>query len=161
MVEGEKEKDDYSKNLDLLLMHIHMQTCSLTWRWAAISRSSTSMITGTWPRTIFPSMKPHREQDCFRVVLHTIVTISLPYLTPPPPPPPPLPSYISNPQPHTHTHTHTHTHSHTSEITVSLMFAPLSMFKFNMYAAMTRDNPWSQMMGGADPSDEEQDTVKV
>jgi len=35
------------------------------------------------------------------------------------------------------------------------------MFKFNMYAAMTRDNPWSQMMGGADPSDEEQDTVKV
>ena len=42
-----------------------------------------------------------------------------------------------------------------------MTFAPLSMFKFNMYAAMTRDNPWSQMMGGADPSDEEQDTVKV
>ena len=30
-----------------------------------------------------------------------------------------------------------------------------------MYAAMGRDNPWSNMMGGSDPSDEDQDTIKT
>lgn len=46
-------------------------------------------------------------------------------------------------------------------ISVNLVYTPLSMFKFNMYAAMSRDNPWSNMMSGPDPSDEEQDTVKT
>ena len=48
-----------------------------------------------------------------------------------------------------------------STFTLTLAFAPLTVFKFNLYAAMTRDNPWSSMMGSSDPSDEEQDTVKV
>lgn len=49
----------------------------------------------------------------------------------------------------------------TPNITLTLSYIPLSMFRFNLYAAMTRENPWAQMMGGADPSDEEQDTLKV
>ena len=35
------------------------------------------------------------------------------------------------------------------------------MFKFNMYAAMSRDNPWYGLMNGADQTDEEQDSIKV
>ena len=35
------------------------------------------------------------------------------------------------------------------------------MFKFNMYAAMSRDNPWYGLMNGADQSDDEQDSIKV
>ena len=119
------------------------QTCSLTQRKEAIFRSSTSITTGTWPRTTFPSTKPHREQNysaVYVIRLCAIIAISVPS----PFPISHLPSY-----------------TRTREITLSMVFAPLSMFKFNMYAAMTRDNPWSQMMGGADPSDEEQDTVKV
>ena len=38
---------------------------------------------------------------------------------------------------------------------------PISMFKFNMYAAMSRDNPWYGLMSGADQTDEEQDSIKV
>ena len=40
-------------------------------------------------------------------------------------------------------------------------YVPLTLFKFNMYAAMGRDNPWANMMGGVDPDDDEQDTIKV
>ena len=70
------------------------QTWSLTQRKEAIFQSSTSITTGTWPRTIFPSTKPHREQDysagCV-IRLCTIVVISL--FPPPSPSPIPLPSY--------------------------------------------------------------------
>ena len=35
------------------------------------------------------------------------------------------------------------------------------MFKFNMYAAMSHNNPWYGLMNNADHTDEEQDTIKV
>ena len=44
------------------------------------------------------------------------------------------------------------------------MFAPLSLMKFQMYVSMTKQNTWntwSQSLGGSDPTDEEQDTLKV
>ena len=46
-------------------------------------------------------------------------------------------------------------------ISLTFTYTPLSLFKFNMYAAMGRDNPWSGMMGVTDPSDDDQDTIKV
>lgn len=46
-------------------------------------------------------------------------------------------------------------------ITLYLTYTPLSFFRFQLYASVTRDNPWGQMFGQPDPSDEEQDTVKV
>ena len=47
------------------------------------------------------------------------------------------------------------------ELTFTLAYHPLTLFKFNLYASMSRDNPWTQLMGGADTSDEDQDTIKV
>ncbi len=48
------------------------------------------------------------------------------------------------------------------ELSLTLTYEPLSLFRFNMYASMTRDNPWASMMGGVnDQSDEDQDTIKV
>ncbi len=48
------------------------------------------------------------------------------------------------------------------ELSQTLTYEPLSLFQFNMYASMTRDNPWASMMGGVnDQSDEDQDTIKV
>ncbi len=48
------------------------------------------------------------------------------------------------------------------ELNLTLTYEPLSLFRFNMYASMTRDNPWASMMGGVnDQSDEDQDTIKV
>ncbi len=44
---------------------------------------------------------------------------------------------------------------------MSLTYAPLTLFKFNMYAAMSKDNPWSSVMATSDSTDEEQDTIKV
>ena len=35
------------------------------------------------------------------------------------------------------------------------------MFKFNMYAAMSHNNPWYGVMNSVDQSDEEQDSIKV
>lgn len=47
-------------------------------------------------------------------------------------------------------------------VSLTFTYSPLTLFKFNMYAAMGRDNPWAGMMGGgADPSDEDQDTIKT
>lgn len=46
-------------------------------------------------------------------------------------------------------------------VTLTFSYAPLTLFKFNMYAAMSRDNPWTNIMGGSDPDDDEQDTIKV
>lgn len=46
-------------------------------------------------------------------------------------------------------------------LTFTLIYQPLTLFKFNLYASMSKENPWTQMMGGTDPSDEDQDTIKV
>jgi hypothetical protein len=48
----------------------------------------------------------------------------------------------------------------TPSISITLSFMPITMFKFNMYAAMSRDNPWYGLMSGADQTDEEQDSIK-
>ena len=61
---------------------------------------------------------------------------------------------------HTHTHTRTRTHTH-RDVSVTLTFEPITMFKFNMYAAMSRDNPWYGVMNGGEQTDEEQDSIKV
>ena len=47
------------------------------------------------------------------------------------------------------------------DVSVTLTFAPITMFKFNMYAAMSRDNPWYGVMNGGEQTDEEQDSIKV
>ena len=44
---------------------------------------------------------------------------------------------------------------------MTLTSAPLSLFKFNMYAAMGKENPWASYMASPDSTDEEQDTIKV
>ena len=47
---------------------------------------------------------------------------------------------------------------------LNMVFAPLALFKFQMYVSMTKQNTWntwSQSLGGTDPTDEEQDTLKV
>ena len=44
---------------------------------------------------------------------------------------------------------------------LSLMFHPISLFKFQMYAAMTTKNQWSEFLGPTESSDEDQDTLKV
>ena len=46
-------------------------------------------------------------------------------------------------------------------LTFTLVYQPLTLFKFNLYASMSRENPWTQFMGGTDPTDENQDTIKV
>jgi hypothetical protein len=48
----------------------------------------------------------------------------------------------------------------TPTVAVTLSFVPITMFKFNMYAAMSRNNPWYGLMSGADQTDEEQDSIK-
>lgn len=45
-------------------------------------------------------------------------------------------------------------------VSVHLTYTPLSFFRFQLYASMTRDNPWGKWMGAPNPNDEEQDTVK-
>uniref|UniRef100_A0A1X7UW59 Cleft lip and palate transmembrane protein 1 n=1 Tax=Amphimedon queenslandica TaxID=400682 RepID=A0A1X7UW59_AMPQE len=46
------------------------------------------------------------------------------------------------------------------EATFHLSYTPLSFFRFQLYASMTRDNPWAQWLGQPDQSDEDQDTLK-
>ena len=44
------------------------------------------------------------------------------------------------------------------------MFAPLTLMKFQMYVSMTKQNTWNswtQSLGGTDPTEDEQDTLKV
>eukprot|EP00731_Ephydatia_muelleri_P037151 Em0402g11a len=48
-------------------------------------------------------------------------------------------------------------------VTLNMVFAPLALFKFQMYVSMTKQNTWntwSQSLGGTDPTDEDQDTLK-
>lgn len=51
----------------------------------------------------------------------------------------------------------------TKNVTLNIVFAPLTLMKFQMYVSMTKQNTWntwSQSLGGTDPTDEEQDTLK-
>eukprot|EP00731_Ephydatia_muelleri_P027384 Em0019g257a len=51
----------------------------------------------------------------------------------------------------------------TKNVTLNMVFAPLALFKFQMYVSMTKQNTWntwSQSLGGTDPTDEDQDTLK-
>ena len=41
------------------------------------------------------------------------------------------------------------------------MFHPISLFKFQMYAAMTTKSQWADLLGSTETSDEDQDTLKV
>ena len=41
------------------------------------------------------------------------------------------------------------------------MFHPISLFKFQMYAAMTTKSQWADILGSTETSDEDQDTLKV
>lgn len=53
------------------------------------------------------------------------------------------------------------THYMCRTLDLSLLFHPISLFKFQMYAAMTTKSQWADVLGSTESSDEDQDTLKV
>jgi len=49
-------------------------------------------------------------------------------------------------------------------LNLTLTFCPISLFKWQMYAAQSMRNKWTSMLGsdfGGEDSDEDQDSLKV
>lgn len=139
-----------------------------------------SMTTGTWHRTTCPSMtlpgESHKRCTLVQVdsvlnwkvpTAHCISCSSTMVVCCPPPsllslaccPPPSLlywhvVSFTTVVMPSL-------THYMCRTLDLSLLFHPISLFKFQMYAAMTTKSQWADFLGSTETSDEEQDTLKV